>query len=307
MPFNLSPSRGFDTSVRARFTNKACRINKVLVRGHQPVAVGGLFKIGALHGPRIGGQAGGNVGVGAQLLGQGGAPGLRQHVARAARKGVAGCMTAGCLIRQCRALRCTHHVPHQRISVCRKVLGGGKAHSAGAVLGGGACHMKRVWGRRGLSACAAPERTDRYRQLGLMHGHWARLSVRSSRRGVVRGEMPASFETEALRAQAAAERTYVYHQLAAGRKEAHLDADVCTDPGCCSAWLSEEAAQEKWGDDFTAWEERIEDAVAATDGQVALYRGEPILAVFHSSSSGRTAEAGDVWSGDVPYLRSVDS
>ena len=126
-------------------------------------------------------------------------------------------------------------------------------------------------------------------------------------RGVVRGEMPASFETEALRAQAAAERTYVYHQLAAGRKEAHPDADVCTDPGCCSAWLSEEAAQEKWGDDFTAWEERIEDAVAATDGQVALYRGEPILAVFHSSSAGRTAEAGDVWSGDVPYLRSVDS
>ena len=27
MPFNLSPSRGFDTSARARFTNKACRIN----------------------------------------------------------------------------------------------------------------------------------------------------------------------------------------------------------------------------------------------------------------------------------------
>ncbi len=28
MSFNLSPSRGFDTSARARFTNKACRINK---------------------------------------------------------------------------------------------------------------------------------------------------------------------------------------------------------------------------------------------------------------------------------------
>ena len=27
MPFNLNPSRGFDTSARARFTNKACRIN----------------------------------------------------------------------------------------------------------------------------------------------------------------------------------------------------------------------------------------------------------------------------------------
>ena len=126
-------------------------------------------------------------------------------------------------------------------------------------------------------------------------------------RGVVRGEMPASFELEALKAQAAAERTYVYYQLAAGRKEAHPDADVCTDPGCCSAWLSEEAAREKWGEDFDGWESRIEEAVAATDGQTALYDGQPILAVFHSSSSGRTASAGDVWSGDLPYLVSVDS
>ena len=125
--------------------------------------------------------------------------------------------------------------------------------------------------------------------------------------GVVRGEMPASFELEALKAQAAAERTYIYYQLAAGRKEAHPNADVCTDPSCCNAWLSEEAAREKWGGDFDGWESRIEEAVAATDGQVALYDGQPILAVFHSSSAGKTAEAGDVWSGDVPYLRSVDS
>ena len=126
-------------------------------------------------------------------------------------------------------------------------------------------------------------------------------------RGVVRGEMPASFQLEALKAQAAAERTYVYYQLAAGRKEAHPDADVCTDPACCSAWLSEDAAREKWGEDFDGWESRIGEAVAATDGQAALYAGQPILAVFHSSSAGKTAEAGDVWSGDVPYLRSVDS
>ena len=125
--------------------------------------------------------------------------------------------------------------------------------------------------------------------------------------GVVRGEMPASFELEALKAQAAAERTYIYYQLAAGRKEAHPNADVCTDPSCCNAWLSEEAAREKWGGDFDGWESRIEEAVAATDGQVALYDGQPILAVFHSSSAGKSAGAGDVWSGDMPYLRSVDS
>ena len=125
--------------------------------------------------------------------------------------------------------------------------------------------------------------------------------------GVVRGEMPASFEMEALRAQAAAERSYVYYQLAAGRKDAHPDADFCTDHTCCSAYLSETAARKKWGGDFAPWNTRVEQAVSDTDGQVVLYNGRPILAVFHSSSAGRTAAAGDVWSGDLPYLVSVDS
>lgn len=125
--------------------------------------------------------------------------------------------------------------------------------------------------------------------------------------GVVRGETPASFEMEALRAQAAAERSYVYYQLAAGRKDAHPDADFCTDHTCCSAYLSETAAREKWGGDFAPWNTRVEQAVSDTDGQVVLYNGRPILAVFHSSSAGRTAAAGDVWSGDLPYLVSVDS
>lgn len=133
------------------------------------------------------------------------------------------------------------------------------------------------------------------------------MTLETYLQGVVRGEMPASFQLEALKAQAAAERTYVYYQLAAGRKERHPEADVCTDHTCCSAYLSEQAAREKWGGDYEPWEARIEQAVAETDGQVVLYGGKPILAVFHSSSAGRTAAAGDVWSGDLPYLKSVDS
>ena len=125
--------------------------------------------------------------------------------------------------------------------------------------------------------------------------------------GVVRGEMPAAFETEALKAQAVAERTYLYYRMASAPKENHPDADVCTDPACCTAWLSETDARAKWGDKFDQCEVKIQQAVTDTDGQVVLYEGAPIMAVFHSSSAGKTAEAGDVWSGDVPYLRSVDS
>ena len=70
---------------------------------------------------------------------------------------------------------------------------------------------------------------------------------------------------------------------------------------------TEQAAREKWGGDYDPWEARIEQAVAETDGQTVLYGGKPILAVFHSSSAGKTAAAGQVWSGDLPYLQSVDS
>ena len=125
--------------------------------------------------------------------------------------------------------------------------------------------------------------------------------------GVVRGEMPAAFEAEALMAQAVAERTYLYYAMAAAPKKNHPDADVCTDPGCCTAWLGEAEAREKWGDKFQQYEDKVRAAVADTDGQVILYGGAPIMAVFHSSSAGRTAAAGDVWSGDLPYLVSVDS
>lgn len=125
--------------------------------------------------------------------------------------------------------------------------------------------------------------------------------------GVVRGEMPPTFETEALKAQAAAERTYLCYQLNKGRKAAHPEADVCDNPGCCNAYLSEDDAREKWGDSFEAYDEKVRKAVSETNGQIVLYGGEPIMAVFHSSSGGMTAACGDVWSADLPYLVSVES
>lgn len=124
--------------------------------------------------------------------------------------------------------------------------------------------------------------------------------------GVVRAEMPASFEKEALKAQAAAARTYTLHKLRGG--EGHGDGgDVCTDSNCCQAYLDEKTAWENWGERAVEYEKKVADAVSETAGQVILYGGEPILAVFHSSSAGLTRPAGDVWSGDLPYLQAVAS
>ena len=57
--------------------------------------------------------------------------------------------------------------------------------------------------------------------------------------GVVRAEMPASFELEALKAQAAAARTYVIHKMRNGGSPNHPEADACDDITCCQAYLSQ--------------------------------------------------------------------
>jgi len=125
--------------------------------------------------------------------------------------------------------------------------------------------------------------------------------------GVVRAEMPASFELEALKAQAAAARTYVIHKMRSGGSPNHPEADACDDITCCQAYLSQADAAAGWGPAAAVYEAKIRQAVAETDGQCVLYQGEPVLAAFHSSSAGMTQDAADVWSGSVPYLQSVES
>lgn len=124
--------------------------------------------------------------------------------------------------------------------------------------------------------------------------------------GVVRAEMPASFEQQALCAQAVAARTYTLYKMAAGGNHGDT-ADICTDHTCCQAYLNRDSAAANWGDQAENYEAKIENAVSLTDGQTILYDGAPILAVFHSSSAGQTKNSGEIWTSDLPYLRSVSS
>ena len=140
----------------------------------------------------------------------------------------------------------------------------------------------------------------------LNNGTVQELDLRAYLTGVVRAEMPASFEPEALKAQAVAARTYTLYKISFGGNHGG-QADLCTDPACCQAYLEETRARENWGDHADAYEAKVAQAVADTDGQVVLYQGEPILAAFHSSSAGRTRTSGAVWQKELPYLQPVDS
>ena len=130
--------------------------------------------------------------------------------------------------------------------------------------------------------------------------------------GVVAAEMPVDFEEEALKAQAVAARTFAFGRLTkdySAREGSHPDADVCTDPGCCQAWISKEKISEKWGDDKKSsnWL-KIERAVIETKNIVITYNGAIINPLYHSNSGGYTENVEEVWAGvSVPYLKSVVS
>ncbi len=123
---------------------------------------------------------------------------------------------------------------------------------------------------------------------------------------VVAAEMPASFEVEALRAQAVCARTYCLWKLAAGSHEAD-GADVCADSACCQAYIDPADAAGRWAGLAEEYGAKIAQAVADTDGQVLTYEGEPIQAVFFSSSTSSTEAAAEVWGSSLPYLVSVES
>ena len=124
--------------------------------------------------------------------------------------------------------------------------------------------------------------------------------------GVVAAEMPASFEQEALKAQAVAARTYAMRK-ASGTVAAHPQAQVCTDYRCCQAWIERTKAEENWGGQAVAYANKITRAVSETTGEVIVYDGQLIDAVFHSSSGTATQDAAEVWGSSVAYLQSVAS
>ena len=126
-------------------------------------------------------------------------------------------------------------------------------------------------------------------------------------RGVVAAEMPVKFEKEALKAQAIAARTYVARRLAKGTKTVE-GADVTDDHNDGQAYLTDEKLQKNWGLlDYPKNLSKINEAVNETRGQILLYQGDPIEALFFSTSSGMTENSEDYWGKAVPYLRSVKS
>ena len=120
--------------------------------------------------------------------------------------------------------------------------------------------------------------------------------------GVVAGEVPASFDLEALKAQAVASRTYALEH----KQRSKTNYDV-TDNTQNQVYINYEDMKNKWKNNYDENLNKITNAVNSTKGEVLLYDNNLIDAMFFSTSNGYTENSENVFSSKKPYLVSVPS
>lgn len=121
--------------------------------------------------------------------------------------------------------------------------------------------------------------------------------------GVVAGEMPASFEIEALKAQSVASRSYVLKKIKDNSNNSYDVVDTTSN----QVYLDDEQLKEKWGNNYVKYINKVKTAVKDTTSLYLEYNGEVANTMFFSTSNGFTEDCQVVFSEEVPYLKSVDS
>ena len=114
------------------------------------------------------------------------------------------------------------------------------------------------------------------------------LDIESYLRGVVPAEMSASWQMEALKAQAVAARSYTMTSL-----DPDASYDLCATVDC----------QVYRG--VAAEHPRTDAAILATAGVVVTFAGMTAHTYYHADSGGVVASSGEVWGRELPYLVSL--
>lgn len=117
-----------------------------------------------------------------------------------------------------------------------------------------------------------------------------RLTMQEYLYGVVPREVSPSWHMEALKAQAVAARTYAIKNKG---RFSQYGFDLCST-----------VSSQVYGG-YDAEHSRTNRAVDETAGLVLYHQGELVNCFYHSDSGGFTEYASNVWSADLPYLKSV--
>ena len=115
--------------------------------------------------------------------------------------------------------------------------------------------------------------------------------------GVVAGEMPASFEMEALKAQAVASRTYAIYKTLN-----NSEMNVTTDD---QVYITIGDMKIKWENDFDTYYEKVKKAVLSTKNVIMKQNDKVFKSFYFSMSNGYTEDSALVFG--ESNLKSVSS
>lgn len=118
------------------------------------------------------------------------------------------------------------------------------------------------------------------------------VGIEDYTKGVVPSEMPSGWESEALKAQAIAARSYALANLG---KRARLGFD-----------LNDTTEDQVYGG-ASAETIKTNHLVEETKGLVLIYDSKIIPAYYYASAGGQTVNASTAWGSDLPFIRSVPS
>lgn len=157
---------------------------------------------------------------------------------------------------------------------------------------------------------AAEEDNEPYKVLDVSTGEVIEVSQRDYVIGAVCAEMPATFEEEALKAQAVAAHTYAERQRL--REKENPTPELCgayfsNDTSKYQGYFTENQAKQYFGENFEMNYAKITEACDEVIDYIITYEDEPIISAFHSMSSGKTESAENAWGAAVEYLVPVDS
>lgn len=131
------------------------------------------------------------------------------------------------------------------------------------------------------------------------NGEILNLTINEYLIGAVAGEMPASFNIEALKAQAVVSRTYLLKRI--------KNNNIIIDSTMQQVYKDNNELKNMWKNNFDKYYSKIKKAVLDTDKIAIYYNGDYIDALYHSTSNGYTLNSENVWSNAIPYLKSVES
>ena len=106
--------------------------------------------------------------------------------------------------------------------------------------------------------------------------------------GVVAGEMPASFNIEALKAQAVASRTYAMYKMNTSDNALNTTTDD-------QVYITLDDMKIKWENDFDEYYNKIKKAVNETHNQVMKQNNELFKAFYFAMSNGYTEDSAAVF------------